>query len=697
MDGFQMGMGRGMLKERGMGSWMGEGRKRGLVFRLAASSFRRNGTTYLPYLAACAFSVFVFFVFSLIINSDVSRNLPRVAYATMLLVLGQSLLCLIMVPFLCYTNSFLMKRRKRELGLYRILGMERKHIGWMIFWEALFVLVLALALGIGMGLLFAKMLFLVLLNLARLPLQATLSYTVRPFLETAAYFGVIMLLNLAWNLVQVYRVRPLELEMESAKGEKEVKHLGLWSLAGLFFLCAGYGTVLGSQFDSGIFNDFFCSVLFVVIGTYFLFTSGSVRFLKTLKGRHGFYYRAENFITINGLLGRMKKNAAGMANICIFSTMAIITLTCTVSLYLGVPSIMDYRYPYKVQAQFLPGMGFQEEEGLEGAVDALAQETGVEVRDYQGYFVLRCTGLLRTGEIVPDMGASAGKRVALELVDLEEYLRLAGSVETLGPTEVLLYTAGPDYGSDSLTLAGEAFRVKKELQEASFFPKNKEDKLSWQEHYAIVLPGEEALAKAAASFGLDASAQRIFQMECNPVGTQEAVEAFSQRLEQLLSSLPGFAYYVDHGEEMSNDESMYGGLLFIGIVFGLSFLICLLMILYYKQVTEGFEDQRNFEILEKVGMDKAEVQGTIRRQVSMVFYLPMAGALIHVAVGLKMVILLMGAINLFEPWLIRGCAAGVLLVFAALYVFAYHQTARVYYRIVHRAEVDSLGAKPYNS
>ncbi len=545
-----------------------------LLPRLSLMAIRRNAATYLPYIGVCVFAMFVFFVFGLILHNDVVNTLPRAAYAGMLMLMGQILLGLVMIPFLYYTNSFLIKRRKRELGLYRILGMEKKHIGLLMFYETLLIYVIVVVCAVVLGLLFSRLLFLFLLNLAELPVNASFHVSFPPVAETFSLFGLISLINLGMNLYQVGKANPVELLGESGKGEKEPRHIWLFSLIGAASLGRGYWIALTAQMNSKIFDHFFMAVFFVMLGTYFLFTSGSILVLRALKRRASFYYRPENFVTVSGMLYRMKKNAAGLVNICLFSTMVIITVTCTVAVYQGIPMILQDHYPYRIQVRFLEAAG--------------AAWTGPR------------------GEAVGEAVAAEARRLALE-----EGVALL------------------DYQSASLE-------------------------------------GDEA---------------GVLQIVMNLDGNEEAADAFSRRLDQSVSRMPGFASFTDNWERMQNDVSMYGGLLFIGIAFGSIFLICVLIAMFYKQITEGFEDRKNFVIMHRVGLSGPEALETVQKQMRLVFYLPMAGALIHTVIALRLVNVLLGSIDLHAPWLVAGAALAVSAVFTGVYYVCCRRTARTYYRI----------------
>ena len=369
-------------------------KKRGLLPRLAVMGIRKNSSTYLPFIGVSIFAVFTYFVFDLIIKNDIMKTIPRAEYALMLMYIGFFLLGIIMVPFLYYTNSFLIKRRKKELGLYSILGMEKKHIGIMMFLETGIIYVLVTAGAVVLGLLFSKLLFLLLLNLAKLPVQASFTISGRAVADTLVFYGVISLINLTANLFQVGRANPTELMSESKKGEKEPKHIFIWTVLGLICLGWGYYLAVTSQVDTMIFINFFLAVFLVVAGTHFLFTSGSIFLLRGLKKNRRFYYKPENFVTVSGMLYRMKKSAASLVNICIFGTMAIITVVCTVSLYLAIPGIQRFTFPFDIEVNFEAGQTENREEWLEQA-RLLADQEDVEITRLQSYSFVDCSIGLR--------------------------------------------------------------------------------------------------------------------------------------------------------------------------------------------------------------------------------------------------------------------------------------------------------------
>lgn len=656
--------------------------KRGLLPRLAVMGIRKNGSTYLPYIGVSIFAIFTFFVFDLILKNDIMTTIPRAEYALMLMYIGFFLLGLIMVPFLYYTNSFLIKRRKRELGLYSILGMEKKHIGVMMLLETIIIYIAVTAGAIALGLLFSKLLFLLLLNLAKLPVEAAFAIDGRAIGETLGFYAVISLINLSANLVQVGKANPAELMSESKKGEKEPKHIFIWTVAGLFTLGWGYYLAIASRLDVMIFLNFFLAVFLVVAGTHFLLTSGSIALLRGFKKNRRFYYKPQNFVTVSGMLYRMKKSAASLVNICIFGTMTIITVVCTVSLYLGMPSVKEFTYPFDLEARFLKEQMGSHEEWLE-QMQQLARQEGVSISQRQEYSYVRGSLAVQNNRFLNDDGSFSYADVyGVYLMTLEEFNALEGTAKELGPQEVFIFSTGHDYGYPDIFLGEKQYTVREEPDHSKLSPKEKANQNTMR--YFVILPDEHSLQQTAAAYGMDSDSDRIWITEMNLEGEEARLESFAAALDTVSQETPGYYYFHYYAEDVLAMASMYGGLLFIGIFFGTIFLMCLLIIMYYKQITEGFEDQASFEIMQKVGMSDQEVKKTIKKQILLVFFIPLAGACMHTAVGINMVIKLLGVLNLYQTWLIIGCAVAVCAVFAILYSLCYSGTARTYYRIVKK-------------
>lgn len=658
-----------------------------LLPRMAVKGVIQNGTVYYPYLMAGIFSVSTFFVFSSILYNDLIKTLPRSAYAWVMLSIGRVLLGIILIPFLYYANSFLIKRRTREFGLYSILGLEKRHIGLMLLSETLMVYLIVTAGGIILGSVLSKLLFLLLLKLSGLPVDVRFVFTWQAFKDTILFFSVVFLINLFCGLIQIGKSKPVELLSGSKKGEKQPRWLRLYGVSGIVVLGVGYAVSITSELDSMIFMDFFLAVFLVVIGTYLLFTSGSVLLLKLLKKNKRFYYKSENFVTVSGMIYRMKKNAASLANICIFSTMVIITLVCTFTLYLGLNGITHFAHPYDISGDF--GSGDISIDKAEGKVKELSEKYEIEAERVDVFDFMRFNCSLNGNQFIREQSeAGFENRYSVYLMTLEDYNRLESENKTLNDKQILFYSSGENFGFEQVEFMGVSFEVKEELE--NMFPFPKAGKSNFGTEFVIVVKDKTAQDKCAKAFGkingvtdMDAFLESGYQRVGVVLeGKDEFKQGFVEELSDWMQEQDGFTAWSNGLNERADIKSMYGGLLFIGIIFGIIFFMCLLLVMYYKQISEGYEDQVSFAIMQKVGMSDKEIKSTIHRQILLVFFLPLAGALMHTAAGMFMVNNLMATLGLFDNRLMAGCTLMVALIFVIIYGFSYLMTAKTYYRIV---------------
>nr|WP_304974088.1 FtsX-like permease family protein [uncultured Acetatifactor sp.] len=539
-----------------------------------------------------------------------------------------------------------------------MLGLEKKHIGIMMFWESLIVYACVMAGAIVLGLVFSRLIFLLLLNLAKMQVDVEFTVSPKAITDSLLFYAFITALNLTVNLVQVGKANPVELMSDSRKGEKEPRHILPLSIIGICAMAAGYYTALSSK-----------------LATQVCF----------LKRRKKFYYRPEHFVTVSGMLYRMKKNAASLSNICVFSTMVIITAVCTVVVYLDMDTIVssNFRRVFEITCF---GNAAADAPALQQDAKALAEANHVALEEEFLFDSIELS-TKKEGNSFLFWDGSGNMYTEMEIVLLmtqDEYELMTGTSVALASDEALIYSSGPDFAMDTICFETLEYRVKEELYECGISRKTPNSAFS--NTYLAVLSDKEQTEKVCAAFQIDSAQSHTYFYGFNAQGEDADVDTFSAALSQRLNTVSGFAGYSDHRAGMADQRSMYGGLLFIGIFFGLIFLICLLIIMYYKQLTEGFEDQKNFEVMQQVGMSDKEIRRTIRTQISMVFGLPLLGAVLHTAVGMRMVYMLLGAIGFFESALLFGCTAAGCLVFAVVYCFSYKRTSMAYYRIVRQMD-----------
>ena len=656
-------------------------RRVGILPKLAYNSIKKSAPAYLPYIFATSFAVFVFFIFGAISDNSMMETMPHASYLFVLMKIGMVLLGIVLIPFLFYTNSFLMKRRKREMGLYSILGLEKKHIGLIISTETILVYAVSLILGIGMALVFSKLIFLLLLNITKLPVEAQFQASPASYLTTWIFFACIFGLNMVINLISVSRAKPTDLFQSARRGEKQPKRL--WPSTLLGIVCLGWGYYLAITFSlkSNFLLIVFGAILLVIIGTYCLFSSGIITFLRMLKKNQIFYYSKKNFVTISGMLYRMRKNAASLSNICIFSTMVIITLVCTVSLFKGFDSIADYRYPFDMELNFINNQ-FTDRESLKQKMITDAGRHNIAATDFIDFEYMSMS-LMQEGSTFAKPTQQQGlttKIVTVRALRLEDYNRIENAQESLAQDEVLFFSTGGDLGATQIKIGDKAYTVKKELASLCF--ESKEPRAYQNNYYVVVADRneQEYLYKAMER----TEDQWVYTARFNVDGEPKALEDYSLALQTWANGTNGYQYFDSRVIGEKDEVVILGGLLFLGVFFGIIFMVCMIMIMYYKQLSEGYEDKNNFDVMQQVGMSQSEVKSAIRRQILTVFFLPLVGALVHTAASLAWIETMLNTLSLYNRPLVVMSAIGVAAAFAVVYTLSYNLTAKAYYRIVRR-------------
>ena len=574
-------------------------RKFGFYPKLAARSLRLNGKFYLPYLLSGVVSAAMLYDI-LFLNMNRGVYAMKGANAVQgLLGFGALVVAIFSFALICYTNGFLMKRRQKELGLYNILGMEKRHMARFLLWETVYSALICILGGILVGILLSKLFLLLLCLVIQADVVFGFEVPAEALAYTAAAFGAIFLLNYLLNLLRLNRVKPIELLKGSESGEREPKTKWVLAVVGLITLGAGYGLSLTVSDPITAMTLFFVAVILVIVGTYCLFTAGSIALLKALRKNKKYYYQTRHFTAISGMLYRMKRNAAGLATICILSTMVLITVSTTVCLYMGVNDILDQMYCRDVQTYVNHGAP-EDLPKVKALYERKAAELGMEMKD----FAALCFYAPAT--------AYANNRTRID-----PYLAQADGADVVGdPND------GPLRVYVGCNLAPDA--------DASLF---------------------SAAVEVGAS-QLELSNEWCFTDDCRTGRTD------------FWASL--------------------GGFFFIGLFLGSLFLMAAVLIVYYKQVSEGYEDARSFVIMQQVGMTQAEVKSSIRSQVSTVFFLPLLAAACHTAGAFPMTKKILLLFGLSNTGLFLLCSGLTLLVFALAYYCIYRLTAREYYRIVKR-------------
>ncbi len=653
--------------------------RKGFFPRLALSGMRKNRSIYYPYILTAVLTTAMMYIMGSLqqITTDYSGTL---AFS---LQLGIVVTSVFSVIFLFYTNSFLMRRRKKEFGLYNILGMEKRHLARLLLWETALMLLLSLVPGLAVGVLLDKLMHLLLSHLVGQAVSLTFALSPGSMLYTAVLVSLTFVLIWVNSVRQVYFARPVELLRSAEVGEREPKARWFIALLGLIALGTGYWLSATVKDAGAMILFFFVAVLLVIAGTYLLFTAGSVTLLKALRKNRRYYYKPDHFISVSGMIYRMKQNAVGLANVCILCTMVLVMVFSTLSLWLGMEDTLNSR----IRADIDVRSKTTDIAGLEAAVDEVLQQTDASRENTWTYRYLSFSALpAKDGFVSPASFTESDMLIAspatFQVLVLEDYNRMLGLSETLAPGEALLECSRGNFEGDTLRLLDETFTIKKRISDdlgagqalASIY-----------DYYCLVVDGMDTLSR------LDRQQQALYGDLSSSVSTTmsftlvPASEELSREVGTLLrgrAEADGFTSVAERSELHDNLLALYGGLLFVGLFLGLLFTMAMILIIYYKQITEGYEDRERYRIMRKVGLSRREIRRSISSQILIVFFLPLAAAGLHVTFAFPGIVTMFRALSMTNVTLIAGCALGSFAAFGMLYGAVYLLTARVYYRIV---------------
>lgn len=649
-------------------------------FKLAMTNIGKNRKSYLPYLLTCALTIMMFYTMDAICKNQGIREMPGGASVQIILNLASWITGIFAAIFLFYTNSFLIRQRKKELGVYQVLGMDKRNLTVMLLCEMLATAVISIASGLLLGILLGKLMFLILLKLIHFSVPLYFRIEVFSIGRTGVLFGAIFAVTLLYNLLQLRKSSPIDLLHGEQTGEREPKTKWFLAVIGAVTLIVGYGIALAAEEPLKAIGNFFVAVVLVIIGTYALFTAGSIALLKGLKRNKNFFYQPGHFATVSGMLYRMKQNAVGLANICIMSTVVIVMISISVSLYTGMQDILSTRFPTDFHVQ-LSNPNAENVTQLQEIVEEELTAAGVQAEDREEIVSLELTGIQDANGIVLQSvkNYSADRLRILRVTTLETYNRLEHADETLDEGEVLVYSPQQPLTEDTILLGDSTFQVKRHLD--SYALERYDDSATLRTTH-LVVADMAVMQDLAARYSFDGENTICYHLYFNPEGDADAVTAALGRIYERAAEMDGT--YIMWREASEDDfYSLYGGFLFIGIFVGVLFLMGTVLMIYYKQISEGYEDRERFQIMKKVGMSSREVKGTIRSQVLTVFFLPLGAAVLHVAVAFKVMTKLMAALNLTNVKLEALCTGGTVAIFTAFYVLVFLITSREYYKIVY--------------
>ena len=552
--------------------------------KLAIANIKRSREIYIPHFIATAIISGVFFLISGLVFSDGLTNLPSGPTSQAVFSAGIFLFAVFAFIFMLYINSFLMKRRKREFGLYGVLGLSKRHIGRLLLWENVLIIGFGVICGIIVALIFGKLLFLLLLKAIHSAPNSEFSIGLEAYLLTLGLFAVIFVVTSAINLVRVHIANPIQLLYSEKKGDKDSRFVVPRAIIGFILLAVAYYFALTINVPATALGVFFLLAVLVILATNALFVAGSIVILRILRKRKKLYYKPKNFVAISGMFQRMKQNASGLAVICILSTMLIITASSTTALYLGQEEQLRSAYPFDIQIWLYD--------------EALTEEQLVEIDE--------------------------------QLAAEAENYDLAMSASFEGKT-----------GDNIQSIIDEGYTAM---------------------DHSIVQWGHIIM------FDLD--------------GSSEDYQQFVSQISEILSPY-GINFSITDIEDARMEHyALTGGLLFLGVFFGILFLVITVLVIYFKQITEGYEDKERFAILQKVGMSDKQVKETINRQILWVFFLPLVVAICHTVVASKIICVMLQSFELYNSAVVLICIAVTCAIFALIYLIVFKLTAKVYYRIV---------------
>lgn len=673
-----------------------------LYLRLAVSGIRKNKKLYLPYLLTCVGMVMMEYILLSLSDSPALRTMRGGAQLGFLLSLGKFVVAVFAALFLLYTNSFLIRRRNKEFGLYNVLGMDKSALGWVIFWENIIVATLGLGLGLLFGIGLYKVAELGLVNIIHADVDYSFIISPESVKFTLWVFLPIFALLMVKSMWQVRRARPLELLRSESAGEKPPKANYLLGLGGVALLAGAYYLSVTSTSALQAFTMFFVAVIMVIVATYLIMISGSVALCRLLQRSKNYYYQKKHFVSVSSMAYRMKRNGAGLASICILATMVLVMISSTFSLYVGVEESINARYPH--DSGF--GLDMERLENLNEVCTAqvrekfetLFQKEGAEPQNVEHYRYATIYGIIAGDRIEPDSTRTVSTELNYNLLRLvafipvEDYNALNGTDFTLEPGQALVGCLRCSYDAPRFRLGDVNLEIAGKL------PKG----LNTGEMAAAAAPSLTLVVKDLSEIDSlekmeDYKGRRMLQTRyyygCDFDLPEEEIILLHDQQKQAIMQLEFLG--KEHGigwidecpaREREDFYVTYGGLFFIGIVLSAVFIAAAVLIIYYKQVSEGYEDQSRFTIMRKVGMTKADIKRSVNSQVLTVFFAPLLMAGVHLAFAFPMVWQLLQMFNLRNLGLVIGANIGAFLVFCLFYVIIYRLTARAYYGIVSSDE-----------
>lgn len=667
--------------------------------KLAAGNIKKNGKTYVPYVLTCIFTVAMYYIMKSLSLNEGLKNIRGTDTVTYIMELGCYVVALFALIFLFYTNSFLMKRRKREFGLYNILGMEKRHISKVIAFESLYITILSFAGGFIAGIALDRLMYLAVLKAVGVETVFEFYISSEAIITTIILFLVIFTLIFFNSLRQIHLSKPIELLNSKSAGEKEPKAKWITAIIGLLCIAGGYYISITTKDVASAILLFFFAVILVIIGTYLVFTAGSVAFLKLLRKNKKYYYKTNHFISVSGLIYRMKQNAVGLANICVLSTMVLVMVSSTTSLMIGSNDAVLNQYPHDISLTVYEALGdsdFEatahkmEKEISDDIIENAIEESSLEITKKDAYFDLGFSGAMIGNTLETDVNISDMNNVALVyFYTLSDYNTLTNSNRSLNDGEVLMCTsAGVDFEYDTMNVFDRQYKIKERID-------NFKGSYAMYDSYYLIVKDFSELEHIYEQECLvyDVVSKITYNVGIDFTGSDDEKRAVKELVDNVLAKRAETVKESDNDPTFSvrqrvdgydNMKTIASSFFFLGLFLGVLFLMATILIIYYKQISEGYEDKERYEIMLKVGVSQKEIKKSIRSQILTVFFMPLIVAGIHTAAAFPIIARLLSAFSITNTMLMVICTLCCYLVFAVVYVIIYLITSRAYYKIVSK-------------
>lgn len=667
-----------------------------LYFKLAKTNLSNNKPFYIPYIISSIITVAMLYMMSFLSdNKGLNKIMGADSLATIFR-LGVGIIVIFSYIFLFYTNSFIIKRRKKEIGVYNILGMEKRHLSKVLFVETIYSAIISLVCGIIVGIAFSKFILMVLYGIIGIHKTVEFFVNIHGIILCVVSFGILFLLTFLYNFMQIKLANPIELLRGTNVGEREPKTKIFMTIVGVVCLAIAYYIAITTENPLNVLTLFFVAVLLVIIGTFALFTAGSIALLKLLRNNKKFYYNKRHFMAVSGMLYRMKQNAAGLASICILSTMVLVVISTTVSMYVGIQDELMARYPNDVCVTVDYNSVIDKSSEIEKAI--FDEIDSAEVKNKKAFSYLSVFVGQKGDDFTTDKEhLSYQNSYLFYILSKDDFIKKDSSFKdkigniSKGEAVVVL---NKKYDKKDIKIFGKNYKVNKSFEHTEDNDLYMISTLNGLGY--IILDNDESvqelydMQEKMLGKGANYYTNKIrFDFKS---GNKKQKAAAYKKIDNVVKKYfkenkndkkEISSYWVESRQENEqNFYLLYGGLFFLGIFLGTMFLIVTVMIIFYKQITEGYDDRERYQILEKVGMSSREVKDTIKSKIRIVFVLPIFAAAVHVTAAFPMVNRILKMLNFNNEKLFAGCLAATIIVFAVIYYLVFKVTSRAYYKIV---------------